>query len=448
VITLKEIKYRVKIRGKILNSTLDIGVDTFSASVEQDAEVLGMYINDYGRLQELYSLMNGYNISEKYNKICTRFHISTDMQNLKYNALSGGEKTRVNLAKLLLKEPNILLLDEPTNHLDIDSLDFFEELIQSYKGTVLIVSHDRYFLDKAVTKTILLENGKANIYNGNYSYFLEEDEKRTLAKFENYKNQQKQIEKMKESIKMLRKFGDLAGNEMFFKRAKCIEKRLEKMEVLDKVSLEKNKIDINFKMDNRSGEDVLKFENLSKCYDDKVLFCNVNLRISYGEKVCLVGNNGSGKSTLIKIILGEEQCTGGLVKLGTAIKIGYIPQNIVFDDESQTVLDYFFSGSNFSETEARNKLAKYGFRKDTVFKKIGKLSGGEKVRILLMKLMQKNINFLILDEPTNHIDIDTRELLEEALKEYKGTILFVSHDRFFINKVANRIIRIENKTII
>ena len=193
---------------------------------------------------------------------------------------------------------------------------------------------------------------------------------------------------------------------------------------------------------------MLKFENLSKCYDDKVLFCNVNLRISYGEKVCLVGNNGSGKSTLIKIILGEEQCTGGLVKLGTAIKIGYIPQNIVFDDESQTVLDYFFSGSNFSETEARNKLAKYGFRKDTVFKKIGKLSGGEKVRILLMKLMQKNINFLILDEPTNHIDIDTRELLEEALKEYKGTILFVSHDRFFINKVANRIIRIENKTII
>lgn len=416
-------------------------------STEVNADKLEKIINEYGRMQERFSLMGGYEIQERFNKICSRFYINKELLKQSYNLLSGGEKTRVNLAKLLLTQPEILLLDEPTNHLDIHSLEFLEELILKYKGTVLIVSHDRYFLDKVINKTVLLENGKENIYYGNYSYFLKEDERRTLAQFENYKNQQKQIEKMKESILTLRKFGDLAGNEMFFKRAKNIEKRLEKMEIIDRVDLNKKSLDLKFNIKKRSGNDVLKLENVEKKFDQKVIFKDANLTLNYGEKAALIGKNGSGKSTLIKMILGQDTNFQGELKLGTSIKIGYISQNIIFEDNEKTVLDYYLEGNNLSETEARSKLAKYGFRQENTFKRIGKLSGGEKVRIILMKLIQKDINFLILDEPTNHIDIDTREILEEALKEYKGTVLFVSHDRFFINAIANRVLNIENYKI-
>lgn len=416
-------------------------------STEVNADKLEKIINEYGRMQERFSLMGGYEIQERFNKICSRFYINKELLKQSYNLLSGGEKTRVNLAKLLLTQPEILLLDEPTNHLDIHSLEFLEELILKYKGTVLIVSHDRYFLDKVINKTVLLENGKENIYYGNYSYFLKEDERRTLAQFENYKNQQKQIEKMKESILTLRKFGDLAGNEMFFKRAKNIEKRLEKMEIIDRVDLNKKSLDLKFNIKKRSGNDVLKLENVEKKFDQKVIFKDANLTLNYGEKVALIGKNGSGKSTLIKMILGQDTNFQGELKLGTSIKIGYISQNIIFEDNEKTVLDYFLEGNYLSETEARSKLAKYGFRQENAFKRIGKLSGGEKVRIILMKLIQRDINFLILDEPTNHIDIDTREILEEALKEYKGTALFVSHDRFFINAIANRVLNIEDYKI-
>lgn len=416
-------------------------------STEVNADKLEKIINEYGRMQERFSLMGGYEIQERFNKICSRFYINKELLKQSYNLLSGGEKTRVNLAKLLLTQPEILLLDEPTNHLDIHSLEFLEELILKYKGTVLIVSHDRYFLDKVINKTVLLENGKENIYYGNYSYFLKEDERRTLAQFENYKNQQKQIEKMKESILTLRKFGDLAGNEMFFKRAKNIEKRLEKMEIIDRVDLNKKSLDLKFNIKKRSGNDGLKLENVEKKFDQKVIFKDANLTLNYGEKTALIGKNGSGKSTLIKMILGQDTNFQGELKLGTSIKIGYISQNIIFEDNEKTVLDYFLEGNNLSETEARSKLAKYGFRQENAFKRIGKLSGGEKVRIILMKLIQKDINFLILDEPTNHIDIDTREILEEALKEYKGTVLFVSHDRFFINAIANRVLNIEDYKI-
>lgn len=416
-------------------------------SVETNPDKLEYFINEYGKKQERYSLLGGYEIQEKFSKICSKFYITKDLLSQKYNLLSGGEKTRINLAKLFLAEPDILLLDEPTNHLDINSLKFLEELVMNYKGTVLIISHDRYFLDRVASKTVLLERGKANVYNGNYSYFVKEDERRVLSQFEHYKNQQKQIEKMKESIASLRKFGELAKNEMFFKRAKSIEKRLEKMEILEKVDLTKKSIDLRFNLQNRSGNEVLKIEKLEKNFNDKIIFENINLTLNYGEKVALIGENGSGKSTLIKMILGDDNDYTGKIKLGTSTKIGYIPQNIVFENENQTLLEYFLSGNDFSETQARSNLAKYGFRQENVFKKVGKLSGGEKVKILLMKLILQDINFLILDEPTNHIDIDTREVLEEALKDYKGTVLFVSHDRFFINALANRIWNINQNGI-
>ena len=412
-------------------------------SIEKNQNEIEKLIKRYGNLQEEYIALGGYEIQEKFSKMCSKFNIGLEMLKQNYNNLSGGEKTRVNLAKLLLKNPDILLLDEPTNHLDIDSLDFLEELILKYNGTVLIVSHDRYFLDKVITKTILLENGKEKVYFGNYSYFVQEDERRTLTQFENYKDQQKQIEKMKESIKTLRRFGEIAKNEMFFKRAKSIEKRLEKMEVLEKVNLTKKSLDLKFNLENRSGKDVLKIDNLTKKFGEKLIFDNANMFLSYGEKVALIGKNGTGKSSLIKMILNEDMDYSGSIKLGAAIKIGYILQNIIFNNVNQNVLDYFREGNNTSEEQARSKLAKYGFRGENVFKEIGKLSGGEKVRLILLKLIQQDINFLILDEPTNHVDIDTRELLEDALKEYQGTILFVSHDRFFINKLATRILNIE-----
>ena len=252
-------------------------------------------IKRYGRLQEEYITLGGYELEEKFKKICSGFKFKTEFLNKKYNTLSGGEKTIVNLAAILLKNPDILLLDEPTNHLDIETLEWLEKFLNSYKGTVVLISHDRYFLDKVVSKIILLEKGKTIVYFGNYSYFVKEDERRILAEFEKYKNQQKQVEKMKESIKKLRSFGELEQNESFFKRAKCIEKRLEKLEVLDKVSIEKKKLPINIKMSSRSGKDVLIIKNLNKKYGEKVVFNNFNMEVYFGEKVRITGENGSRK---------------------------------------------------------------------------------------------------------------------------------------------------------
>lgn len=252
-------------------------------------------IKRYGRLQEEYITLGGYELEEKFKKICSGFKFKTEFLNKKYNTLSGGEKTIVNLATILLKNPDVLLLDEPTNHLDIETLEWLEKFLNSYKGTVVLISHDRYFLDKVVNKIILLEKGKTIVYFGNYSYFVKEDERRTLAEFEKYKNQQKQIEKMKESIKKLRSFGELEQNESFFKRAKCIEKRLEKLEVLDKVSVEKKKLPININMSSRSGRDVLIIKNLSKKYGEEVVFNNFNMEVYFGEKVRITGENGSRK---------------------------------------------------------------------------------------------------------------------------------------------------------
>lgn len=415
-------------------------------SYEKDDEKISELLQKYGNVQQKYIQMGGYDIQEKFNKICSGLQINEKMLNQNYNDLSGGEKTIVNLGALLLKEPSILLLDEPTNHLDMEKLEWLEKFLKEYKGTILMVSHDRYFLDKIATKTILLKNGKEKIYFGNYSYFLKEDEKRTLAEFENYKNQQKMIKKMKESIKTLRKFGELAKNEMFFKRAKSIEKKLAKIEQLPQVDLEQKTL-LNFKLniDSRSGKDVVIINNLNKNFESKNIFENANLQIHYGEKIALIGKNGTGKSTLLKIIMNEDCEYTGEIKIGQSVNIGYIPQEINFEDDNQTILNFFEQFDNRNETEIRTSLAKYMFRGNDVFKKVSSLSGGEKVRLILAKLLKQNINFLILDEPTNHIDIETRELLEEAIKEYSGTVLFVSHDRYFINNLAERIVEVKEK---
>ncbi len=411
---------------------------------------LAVLLKSYGTLQEIYENMGGYQLESDLSKICNGFKISDDMLGRKYNKLSGGEKTIVNFASLILSEPSILLLDEPTNHLDIDTLEWLEEYLSNYKGSIIISSHDRYFLDKVANKTVLIDRGKSETFFGNYSYYMVENERRIMAEFEEFKDQQKQIAAMKASIKKLQEFGRLAspGGESFFKRAASIQKRLDKIELLDKPE-EKTELPLDFQIKKRSGKDVLKVENLSAIIGDKVLFDGANMHIIYGDKACLMGKNGAGKSTLIKMLLGnsDAELLDGSIDLGSSVTIGYLPQEIKFDDENATILDTarkFFEGT---ETHLRASLAKFLFYGENVFKRVGTLSGGEKVRLKLFELIQKKANFLILDEPTNHIDIDTREMLEEALNEYNGTILFVSHDRYFIDKLAKEIFEIEGEKI-
>ena len=421
---------------------IDEKLKTLERLMTDKNQDIDLVIRKYGRLQEEYIAKGGYELEERFNKICSGFKFNNEFLNKEYNLLSGGEKTIVNLAMILLKSPSVLLLDEPTNHLDIETLEWLQDFLSLYKGSILLISHDRYFLDKVVNKIILLEKGITDIYFGNYSYFLEENEKRTLIEFEKYKNQQKQIEKMKEAIKKLRSFGELEQNESFFKRAKCIEKRLEKLEIIEKVNVEKRKLPININATGRSGKDVIFIKELNKKYGEKVVFNNFNMEVYFGEKARVTGKNGSGKSTLIKIILGQDRDFTGEIKINQSVKIGYIPQEIKFENEEETIYEYFSKQYNKSQTEIRTYLAKYMFYGNNVFKRLKELSGGERVRLLLAKLVIQETNLLILDEPTNHLDISSRETLEETLQEYKGTILFVSHDRYFANKLTTREIKL------
>lgn len=415
-----------------------------------DSNELERILDLYGKLQNRFMDLDGYTIDSKISELCNKFRIDENMLNRKFNTLSGGEKTIVNLASIMLSNPDILLLDEPTNNLDIDTLEWLESYLKSYTGTIILCSHDRYFLDKVVSKIVLIERGKSEIFFGNYSYYLEENERRTLAEFEQYKDQQKMIEAMKRKIKQLQEFGKLAypGGESFFKRAASIQKRLDKIELLDKPETAKE-IPLNFQMTDRSGKQVLMVRDFDLTVADKDLLDQVSFDVAFKDRTCLMGKNGSGKSTLIKYIMNlyENEQDDSHVRIGSNVSIGYIPQTITFEDDNATILDVARKSYYGSETHLRASLAKFMFNGENVFKRVGTLSGGEKVRLKLFELMQKNVNLLIMDEPTNHIDITTQEVLEEALKEYPGTILFISHDRYFINEIAEKILYIEDKEI-
>ena len=404
---------------------------------------LEVILNKYANLQEKYQNLGGYEVDSLIGKIIGGFKID-NLLDKSYNVLSGGEKRIVYLAKIMISSPDILLLDEPTNHLDIDTLSWFEDYLNKYPGTVLLVSHDRYFIDKVATKTILIERGKEVIFFGNYSYYIKENEMRLEREINEYKDQQKMLEEMHKKIKKLEEFGHLAApyGEKFFKRAENIRKRIERIEIKDKPTTPKN-IPLDFDINNRSGNDVLSINKLDLSIGDTILVHIINAKIRFKERVCIMGKNGSGKSTLIKMILSNND---EHIIIGSNVKIGYMPQEIKYDEDI-TVLDYTKKIYEGDETHLRSTLNKFYFHGENVFKKINKLSGGEKVRLKLLELIQEKNNFLILDEPTNHIDIETKEMLEEALTDFQGTILFISHDRYFINKLANKILYIQDKKI-
>ena len=418
------------------------------AAVSADQDKLEDVLKSYGQLQQAFEAMGGYEVESRISKICNGFKISDDKLDRPFNTLSGGEKTIVNLASLMISEPSILLLDEPTNHLDISTLEWFEDYLKNYKGTVVISSHDRYFLDQVATKTVLIERGKSEIFHGNYSYYLEENERRIMREFEEFKNQEKQIEAMKRKIHQLQEWGKLAypGGEGFFKRAASIQKRLDKMELVNKPE-EKKDLPLDFQINGRSGKDVLVVDDLGLMVGDKVLLDGAEFHIRYGEKVCLMGPNGSGKSSFIKALLGELPVVQGEIKLGSNVTVGYIPQEIKFEDDKEQILDYARKCFQGDETRLRAGLHKFMFYGQDVFKRVGSLSGGEKVRLKLFELIQKKANLLIMDEPTNHIDISTKEVLEEALQDYPGTLFFISHDRYFINQLAERTLNIEDQAV-
>ena len=333
----------------------------------------------YGKLQTRFMDLDGYNIDSKISELCNKFRISEDMLNRKFNTLSGGEKTIVNLASIMLSNPDVLLLDEPTNNLDIDTLEWLESYLKSYTGTIILCSHDRYFLDKVVSKIVLIERGKSEIFFGNYSYYLKENERRILAEFEQYKDQQKMIEAMKRKIKQLQEFGKLAypGGESFFKRAASIQKRLDKMELLEKPETAKE-IPLNFQMNDRSGKQVLMVRDFDLSVADKDLLNQVSFNVVFKDRTCLMGKNGSGKSTLIKYIMNlyENEQDDNNIRIGSNVSIDYIPQTITFEDDNATILDTARKSYYGSETHLRASLAKFMFNGENVFKRVGTLSGG------------------------------------------------------------------------
>lgn len=399
----------------------------------------------YDELQRQYTALNGYDVETRLQQIISGFHLENLLEQT-YNSLSGGQKTVVNLATCVLRQPDILLLDEPTNHLDMDTLDWFEQFLAKYRGTVLMVSHDRWFLDRVATRTIILEKSSCQSFSGNYSFAIKEQERLLLLEFEQYKNQQKKIEAMKAAIKRFREWGLQADNDKFLKRAKTLELRLEKMEKIERPVLEKPKMPMHFS-GSRTGHDVLKIDDFSLGFGENILFDSASMLLEEKDRMCIIGGNGTGKSSLLRAVLGENPHYSGKISFNPQVKVGSIPQEIRFAFDTDTILEAFRRECRSTDGEARSILAKYFFTGASVFKRVSSLSGGEKVLLKLCILLQNEVNLLILDEPTNHIDIETREMLEDALMEFTGTLLFVSHDRFFIEKTANKLAVVENRQL-
>ncbi len=404
---------------------------------------LNKAMDRYAALQHDFEIKNGYAVRSEITGVLKGLGFSEEEGGRVCDHLSGGQKTRVALGKILLTRPDLIILDEPTNHLDISSIEWLEGFLRSYHGAVLLVSHDRFFLDRVVTKVFALEEGTVRTYDGNYTIFSEKQKALRDARIKAYLNQQEEIKHQEEVISKLKQF----NREKSIKRAESREKLLSRMDRLERPE-EEREISIRITPSVESGNDVLSVENLSKAFPGNTLFKDISFEIKKGERVALIGMNGTGKTTLLKIINKMEKADSGSFRTGTNVKIGYYDQeHQVLHNEKSLFQEMSDAFPMLNNTKIRNVLASFLFTGDDVFKLIGDLSGGERGRVSLSKLMLSNANFLLLDEPTNHLDTSSKEILEEALNEYTGTVFFVSHDRFFINKTATRILDLKDKEI-
>ena len=394
----------------------------------------------YGDLIEEYERLGGYETEVKLEKVCGGMMIGGGMRSSPFGQLSGGEKTRVNLARILLRDCDILLLDEPTNHLDFESLEWLEKFLNEFAGTIAIISHDRVFLDRVVTRIVEIESGKAHFYSGNFSWYAEEKRRRYDFQLEQYERQQKEIKRIEERAKWF------VIQDRFTTKHHAILSRIDHMDKIERPASSR-KLTAEFGGVGYAAKEIVAFDAASKSFGTKTLLKNLDLKIFRNEHIALIGANGCGKTTLLKMITGGEQCDGGQVKVNVSVKPAYMPQIVTFENNDMTVLDTLRYHINSSEDKARSVLAGFHFMAADIMKKVGVLSGGEKSRLKLCLLMQDDVNLLLLDEPTNHLDIASREWIENALAGFEGTMLFVSHDRYFLNKFADKIWSMENGEI-
>jgi len=403
------------------------------------AELLG----EYDALANRFQAGGGYEMDVETDKICNGLGITPEQRVQTFDSLSGGEKTRMNLARLLLEKTEILLLDEPTNHLDLRSVEWLEGYIKAFKGTVLAISHDRYFLDQVAQRVIEITEGHAEFYSGNYSFYMEEKQARFNLQLKQYEQEQAKLKQLGYTVERMKGWG--INNRTLYRRAMSIQHRMERIEKTKRPTKEKT-MKATFGERDFSGDVVFQMKNVAKSFGERCLFSDVNLRVEGGERIALLGDNGTGKSTFIKCLLGEEDCAGK-IRFGPTVKWGYLPQIIHFAHPERTLYDTMLYEKNCTPQLARDRLGAFLFQGEDVFKTVGNLSGGEQSRLRLCMLMDEKINLLILDEPTNHLDIASREWVEAAIEEFEGVLLFVSHDRYFIEKFAERIWLLEEEGI-
>ena len=415
-------------------------MDELTEQMERDQSPA--LLREYDRLSEDFRRLGGYDMETDRNRVANGLQIPASMRSQPFDSLSGGERTRVNLARLILEDTDILLLDEPTNHLDLRATEWLEDYLLHFKGTVLAISHDRYFLDKVVQRCIEIDEGRAEFYSGGYSFYVEERQRRFEEKLKKYEKDQAKIEQLTRAAEQMHLWAFM-GNDKLHKRAFSMERRIEKLSRSEKPA-EWKKISVKFREREFNGDEALVIEGLSKRFGEKRLFSDLSLSVAGAERIALIGDNGSGKSTLIKMIMGQEAPDEGYLYMGPAVRAAYLPQIVSFSEPSRSALDTMLYDCRCQPQEARDRLAAFGFRGEDVFTPVGALSGGEKSRLRLCMLMGSDINLLILDEPTNHLDIASREWMEDALADYAGTLLFVSHDRYFIEKFAGRIWAMED----
>lgn len=415
-------------------------MDELTEQMERDQSPA--LLREYDRLSEDFRRLGGYDMETDRNRVANGLQIPASMRSQPFDSLSGGERTRVNLARLILEDTDILLLDEPTNHLDLRATEWLEDYLLHFKGTVLAISHDRYFLDKAVQRCIEIDEGRAEFYSGGYSFYVEERQRRFEEKLKKYEKDQAKIEQLTRAAEQMHLWAFM-GSDKLHKRAFSMEKRIEKLSRSEKPA-ERKKLSVKFKEREFNGDEALVIEGLSKRFGEKRLFSGLSLSVAGAERIALIGDNGSGKSTLIKMIMGQEAPDEGYLYMGPAVRAAYLPQIVSFSEPSRSALDTMLYDCRCQPQEARDRLAAFGFRGEDVFTPVDALSGGEKSRLRLCMLMGSDINLLILDEPTNHLDIASREWMEDALADYAGTLLFVSHDRYFIEKFAGRIWAMED----